>query len=377
MKGTLGGRYGVGKILHLLQEKHGWLASDAHVFFLAGNWQDDVRRWVTRHQQRRKHGGRPAPPQTQSARDWAKMNDGFTSKRQFLEMTVSAPQGSSTPMNAFYVFDDANPRMPLLQREDDHGDVVTFPFTTTEAASYIRHDKQKIWTGNSTDLSTCMGSSVNVLSGEYLRSHTLLRDLRSAFLPRQAADLLAVDFVGETSSMGTSPERFFTDLHTRDSLVNVMALGTHLLRPSGALLLRFPFSVRPQDKPVISAVRQHMRWCFQVAACEVDNDHLYCMGYRHATWHPITPEPKSPFPGFFQKSMRRPKKWNPRRKRDRNYFVALKPGFTDAPLVKEPLGRAIEEEVRATKKVEEKADALFGVSLGMVERRAHQSKRDD
>ncbi|ESL10675.1 hypothetical protein TRSC58_01587 [Trypanosoma rangeli SC58] len=375
-------RHGLKRALHLLQERHCWLAKDAHVFFLAGDWQYDVVRWIAQQQQqqqRRQHVGQPMTPQgvqTQARRHWAQVSDELISKRQFIEMTMDSPQEDVNPTNFFCVFDGARQGTSLRRVGEVVGGVASFPFTLTEAASYIRHQRQKQSIGRLTELSTCVKSAGNVLTNDSVRESAALHELQLAFMYRQAVDLLAVDFAGK-AGMGTAPAHSIMTIHTRESLVDAMALAAHLLRPTGALLLRFPLSMELQDKRFTASVRQHMRWSFQSSACEVDNDHLYCVGCRHTTEHPITAEAKIPLPRLLNKSVRRPRSWNPRKSTDRSFFAALMPSFTGAPLVKEPLSRAIKEDVSASKKVEEKAEALFRVSLGMVEGNAHQSKRDD
>ncbi|RNF06247.1 uncharacterized protein Tco025E_07620 [Trypanosoma conorhini] len=372
--------HGLKRVLRHLQERHCWLAKDAHVFFLAGDWRHDVIRWVTQQQQQKdRRGGRPVAPQgfkAQAPRNWAQLSDALTSKRQFLERTVSAPQGGARSTNLFCVFGAEEQGIPLRRSEAGVGDVAALPFTVAEAASCIRHQRHELSGGNSVELSTCVRAAGQALTGDNVGGHASLHELRSTFLPRQAVDLLAVDLLG-AAAVGTAPAQSFMAIQTRESLVNAMALGAHLLRPSGALLLRFPLSVRLQDKRVTASVRQYMRWSFQSSACEVDGDHLYCVGCRHTTEHPITAGARTPVPGLAQRSVPRPRRWNPRKGTDRGFFAALMPSFTDAPLVKEPLRRAIEEEARASRKVEEEADILLRVSLGMVERGAHHSKRDD
>ncbi|RNF00432.1 hypothetical protein TraAM80_07596 [Trypanosoma rangeli] len=375
-------RHGLKRALHLLQERHCWLAKDAHVFFLAGEWQYDVIRWIAQQQQQQQghqRVGQPMTPQgvqTQATRHWVQVSDELTSKRQFIEATMGAPQEDVNPTNSFYVFDGAHQGTSLRQIEEDVGGVVSFPFALTEAASYIRHQGQKQSNDKPNELLTCTKSAGNVLTNENVRESASLHELRLTFMNRQTVDLLAVDFVGR-AGMGRAPAHSIMTIHTREFLVDAMALGAHLLRPSGALLLRFPLSMELHDKRFTASVRQHMRWSFQSSGCEVDNDHLYCVGCRHTTEHPITAEAKIPVPGLLNRSVFRPRRWNPRKRTDRVFFAALMPSFTGAPLVKEPLSRAIKEEVSASKKVEEKADALFRVSLGMVEGSAHHSKRDD
>ncbi|KEG10805.1 hypothetical protein DQ04_03281080 [Trypanosoma grayi] len=369
----------VERVLNALQRKHHWLADDARAFFIAGRWERDVRAWINTHQRGDGCAGRRQTRPNARAKlpgNWMVLDDDLASKKEFLKAAVGNQQHDGPPSASFCVFADEKDRREATQARYVGDNVTMLPFTTVEAALYIRSRGRR-----SNDAKTCTllphsVSAENVLLDDTARSSTSLNDCCAIFLNRHSADLVAVDFAeGETSD--ASLERPTTAVDARQGALNAVTLGVHLLKPSGAVLLRFSSHANPGGNVPLRALLRHMRWSFQVSACEVDSEHVYCVGCRSITEHPIAELPRDCFPGFFPRSKPRPKRWNPRSETKQPFFAALMPSFTNAPLVKEPLSRALAEEMEAAKKSEEKADSLFGVSVEMVEKGLHHYKQDD
>ncbi|ORC85655.1 uncharacterized protein TM35_000331120 [Trypanosoma theileri] len=371
----------VRQVLHVLQKKYQWLERDARVFFLAGKWQQDLLNWITtRSDGREKNSGaRYKTSQNVSKKvlgNWVHINDKISSKANFLKQVVGIQESDTPPDPLFYVFADANQSAPF-QIHNVHNNLCTLPMTTSEAASYIRQQVRGAKSTDSTALSIYNEPRVitSIIQNK-VHNYPSLDASYAPLLDRHSADLLAVDFALELPF--ENPSRYLNEIvEVRQGAFDAVTLSSHLLKPSGTLLLRLPSYVKGGNNCIIRALLHHMRWGFQVSVCEFSGDHIYCMGCRIATEHPISQVRGDRFPGYFKKFERRPKKWNPRTTNAQGYFASQMPSFTNAPLVKEPLCHAIKEEMEATKKDEEKANKFFNLSVSMVERGLYHSKRDD
>lgn len=301
------------------------------------------------------------------------LGDELVSKMRFLESTVCDGQDGPPATSAFYMFADGVGGLPVRAKEEAQGGVTRLPFTLAEAASYLRHPPRRPLPTTLGASSFFLGTGAGTSLGDGSATRASMDTFYSAFLQQRSADVLAVDFVS-----AVSPECPPMDEHTKQEVVDALALGAHLLKPTGALLLRLPLSLRWHDTPARRVVMRHMRLFFQLSACEVEGEYVYCVGCRGTREAPITSELKTPFFGGLKTSAGLSSRWNPRKKR-RNLgrFAAQMPAFATVPLAKQSLGRDAAEGVDAAGRAEDRAEDFFGLSVGMVERGAFYSKRDD
>ncbi|KAH9599512.1 hypothetical protein LSM04_004667 [Trypanosoma melophagium] len=371
----------VREVLHVLQKKYQWLEKDARVFFLAGKWQHDLITWINARSDGRKNfsATRFKNFRNDSKKvlgSWAHISDEFTSKANFLNSTINIEENDTIPDVSFHVFANVNQDAPFRMR-NAHNSLCMLPVTTSEAALYLRQQVRSTESSNSSALS--IYHEPRFTDGKVqnkVLNYPSLNHSCTPLLIRHSADLLAVDFTTELTY--ERPSKYLNEVvKVRHGAFDAVALSSHLLKPSGTLLLRLPSYIKGGGNRTIRALLHHMRWGFQVSACEFNGDHIYCMGCRTSTEHPITQVRGDRFPGIFNKFERRPKKWNPRITNTHPYFASQMPSFTNAPLVKEPLSHAIREEMEATKQDEEKTNKFFNLSVAMAERGLYHSKRDD
>ncbi|GET89651.1 hypothetical protein, conserved [Leishmania tarentolae] len=163
------------------------------------------------------------------------------------------------------------------------------------------------------------------------------------------------------------------DVAVDDYLWEGLLVAESMLEEDGTLLVVSPhaFSAR---------VRRFLQWRFLRTKCAVSQ--ACCAHYSVcttlATDFGDAAVRRDDFPGHLAAGKRRPRKWNPYCRSEKQKFVAsLRPGFTNAPLIKDALRCSVERERDAQERLRDADDAFFAVAREMVEKGVHYSHPND
>ncbi|KAG8345306.1 hypothetical protein TRVL_03869 [Trypanosoma vivax] len=359
--------------LRHLQKKHRLLLNDMETIFVGGLWHRAVVAWVAAHQRMDLLARRNFRASNLSQRPgpWERVVDETASKMEYVASLIDEGHGAfpSRALSFFLFADACCPNDKSLSR-DSSSDVCPLPFTLEQAVALLRRRDGKSLVGEITrDYCTLKlaSNSLVPLAAEGAPPHL---DGAELLAPR-SADLIALDF--------TEPEHATTTGRVWRSVSrDAMVLASHLLRPTGSVVLRLPLHAKVSDRAAHNALMKYLRWSFQRSACEMSGEQVCYVGCGSGAGQHIAEFPKSYFPGLLEKSTVRPRQWNPRVVRNRSFFTPVTPSYACAPQTKERSGRATGPEgSEVGQNNENDADAYFALAVEMVERGLHNQKRDD
>ncbi|CBZ28103.1 conserved hypothetical protein [Leishmania mexicana MHOM/GT/2001/U1103] len=152
-----------------------------------------------------------------------------------------------------------------------------------------------------------------------------------------------------------------------------LLVAESVLEADGTLLV-----VSPHALP--ARVRRFLHWRFLRTHCAVSEAGAvhYAVCSTVAADFGDSAVRRDDFPGQLAAGKRRPRKWNPYRRPERQKFVAsLRPWFTNAPFIKDALRCSLERERDAQERLRDADDAFFAVAHEMVEKGMHYSHPSD
>ncbi|CCD17328.1 unnamed protein product [Trypanosoma congolense IL3000] len=365
---------GVGDVLRALQTRGEWLGRNACVFFVGGPWHGVLRTWIDDHLHNRNHvkeGSCSTFPPKSEANACLTLNDEATKKASFLRSLVGDVAGDEDVESpSFCLFpglgSGASSQIGVA------GTTYELPFTVAEAAAHIRRQPGLFQAGGHFDRNHLPPR----ITGDQNVSSSAAHDCMNVFLRHRTADLIALDLDEEPAmEFASQCPAALTDYV--EDIRNSLALSAYLLKPSGALLLRFPLYAMTNGVEEFRVLMRHMKCRFQVSAHEIEGGYVYYMGCRsvaggmQAASHTTSFRPPADKPkGRFIKHSQRARANAP-------YFSALMPSYTNASRVKEQLESASLSTGEATGSAEVNAEAFFNMSVEMAEQGLHNHKRDD
>ncbi|KAG5475501.1 hypothetical protein LSCM4_04083 [Leishmania orientalis] len=158
-----------------------------------------------------------------------------------------------------------------------------------------------------------------------------------------------------------------------DYLWEGLFVAESMLEADGTLLVVSPHAFSRR-------VRRFLQWRFNRAHCSVSEACAahYALCTAVAADFGDAAVRRDDFPGQLPAGKRRPRKWNPYRRLERQKFVAsLRPGFTNAPFIKDALRCSVERDRDAQERLRDADDAFFAVTYEMVEKGGHYSQPND
>ncbi|KAG5475243.1 hypothetical protein LSCM1_03354 [Leishmania martiniquensis] len=163
------------------------------------------------------------------------------------------------------------------------------------------------------------------------------------------------------------------DVDVDDYLWESLFVAESMLEADGALLLVSPHAFSRR-------VRRFLQWRFYRTHYSVNEAcAAYCaLCTAVAADFGDAAVRRDDFPGQLPAGKRRPRKWNPYRRAEQQKFVAtLRPGFTNAPLIKDVLRCSVERDRDAEERLRDADDAFLAVAYEMVEKGEYNSHPND
>ncbi|AAZ10103.1 hypothetical protein, conserved [Trypanosoma brucei brucei TREU927] len=369
---------GVRKVLNTLQRKHQWLINDARLFYIGGQWHGTVQSLIVEHLSRCRELKRPLVQHEHvgNVLHPLRLEDEYSRKERFLQSLFDEADFNVSADPLFYLFSGSCCNIGVQEPVGNNfSKACELPLTVNEAAAHVRrhtaHQSMSDRFPSSVEPHLLEGG-LSDKSAVVCTPVVFLRELFHSC----AADVVALDFSGP-HEMGMFPQNSVSTVSVLQDVRDAMTLSSYLLKPSGALLLRFPLCMVSREKGSFLRLMKCLTWGFQVSRRCVDGEYIYCLGCRKVAEYPAAVEhrlrPSRRAGGAEKGTGRR----NFRNNVKRSYFAALMPSFTNAAFVKEPMEGSAPRDSGPARNAKMDEEAFFAVSVEMMEKGLYNHKPDE
>ncbi|KAG5501362.1 hypothetical protein JKF63_03174 [Porcisia hertigi] len=268
-----------------------------------------------------------------------------------MDLPGFARKTESAPLEAqFVILTTGHPSMPLVS-----DNTVSLSLSLLDVAQLLRARHRE-------RMPSFAASSTKPSLDALLEGAPLNASLKSAFelyCGPASKDLVLVDIPA--------------DVDVDNYLWESLFVAESMLEADGTLVV-----VSPKAFP--GRVRRFLQWRFRRAQCavsEVCASHFAVCSAVAADFGDAAVR-RNDFPGLLAAGKRRPRTWNPyRRSQAQKFVVSMRPGFTNAPLIKDTLRCSLERERDSQELLRNADDAFFAVAHEMVERGTYYSHPSD